>query len=283
MDWRRAKIILIIVFALLNIVLAFAWYKNIKVEQVSDQTITNTRLILSKNGVNVERPIPKYKGKDYILQYEDKPIYKPQIIKPLLGEGYVQKKKDTYTKNTNKLLFTSNFGFEYTGTVDGNGKLYTDSKEEINAWVEGLANKLGIPFDEFKIDGYYSSTQRDDETQLVYKGFYKGYEVFDNYIEITVINNTVVSIKYQYKKPISITARRDINVMPVYQILITKMTNYPGTSITNVDMGFKGYTSVDKDTKTLYEGLAWRVKGKEEGKDEIKEFYFNARNGEEIK
>lgn len=277
MDWKRAKIILIIVFTILNIVLAFAWYKNIKVEQVSQQTITNTGLIMAKNGINVECPIPKYKGKDYILQYKDSPLDKTKIADVLLGKGYVKSGNDTYTKDMNKLVFTSDSGFEYTGVGENNVKVYTDSKEGINAKFKALASKMGLPFDEFKQD-YYPDTKKVNEKLLIYKGFYKGYEVFDNFIEIQVINKEMCGIKYQYNKPISITARRDINVIPVYQILITKMTKYQGIDIYNVDMGFKGYTGVDKGTTTLYEGLSWRIRN-----TDGREFYFNARNGEEIK
>ncbi|ACL77678.1 two-component system regulatory protein YycI [Ruminiclostridium cellulolyticum] len=277
MDWKRAKIILIVVFTILNIVLAFAWYKNIKVDQVSQQTITNTGLIMAKSGINVECPIPKYKGKDYILKYEERPLNSSKILDVLLGEGYVKAGSDTYVKGENKLVFTSDSGFEYTGTGENSVKVYTDSKEGINAKFKVLAAKMDIPFDEFKQD-YYPDTKKVNEKQLIYKGIYKGYEVFDNFIEIGVVNKEIQSIKYQYKKPISITARRDVNVIPVYQILITKMTKYPGMDICNVDMGFKGYTGVDKETKTLYEGLSWRIRN-----TEGKEFYFNARNGEEIK
>ncbi|WP_024832582.1 two-component system regulatory protein YycI [Ruminiclostridium josui] len=277
MNWKKAKIILIIVFTILNIVLAFAWYKNIKVEQVSQQTITNTGLIMAKNGINVECPIPKYKGKDYILQYEESPLNKTKIAEVLLGKGYVKSGNDTYTKDTNKLVFTSDSGFEYTGTGENSVKVYTDSKEGINAKFKALASKMNLPFDEFKQD-YYTDSKNVNEKLLVYKGFYKGYEVFDNFIEIQVINKEICELKYQYKKPISITARRDINIIPAYQILITKMTKYQGIDICNVDMGFKGYTGVDKETKTLYEGLSWRIRS-----TDGKEYYFNARNGEEIK
>jgi len=55
------------------------------------------------------------------------------------------------------------------------------------------------------------------------------------------------------------------------------MTAYPGISIQIVDMGFKGYTKVGMETKTLYEGLSWRIKT-----FEGKEFYFKASNGEEM-
>ena len=172
MDWKRAKIILIVVFTILNIVLAFAWYKNIKVEQVSQQTITNTGLIMAKNGINVECPIPKYKGKDYILQYEERPLKKSKIAEVLLGEGYVKSGNDTYTKDTNKLVFTSDSGFEYTGAGENSVKVYTDSKEGINAKFKVLASKMDLPFDEFKQD-YYPDTKKVNERLLIYKGFFK--------------------------------------------------------------------------------------------------------------
>lgn len=275
MDWKSAKVILILVFVILNIVLAATLYKSLRVEEISQQTIINTQKILDKNGVYIECPIPKYKGKDYILQYDEKPIDKVGILAALLEGETVNSETNTYTKGAKKITFIADSGFEYTNDGDSD-KVFTISKDGINTYLKQLSEKLKIPFNEFKQDGYTSGGS-NNHARVVYKGFYKGYEVFDNYIEVEISGGCVKRIRYQYKKPVSITSR-DINVLPVYQILITKITKHPGIEISTVDIGFKGYTSVDKETtKTLYEGLSWRIKT-----TQGKEFYFNARNGEEI-
>lgn len=275
MDWKRAKSILIIVFTILNIVLAVVLYKNLFVEEISSETISNTRKILEKNNVHIEIPIPKYVGKDYILQHGQQSIDYKKIASVLLGEGYYKKGSNEYENGTKKLVFNSTLGFEYTDT-NGEQKVYTDSKNGIDTYLKDISKKMGIPFGEFLQDGYYPGIKSDKIVRVIYKGSFKGYTVFDNYIEIEVHEKGITSIRYQYKKPLSITSR-DINVIPAYEILITKMTNYPGISIAEVDIGFKGYTHVDQETKTLYEGLAWRIKT-----TDGKEFYFNARSGEQI-
>jgi hypothetical protein len=276
MDWKSAKVILILVFVILNIVLAATLYKNLRVEEISQQTIINTQKILDKNGVYIECPIPKYKGKDYILQYGEKPISKVKIIDSLLGGESVDIQANTYTKDMKRITFISDTGFEYTNNGDSD-KVSTVSKDGVNTYLKQLSQKLDIPFNEFRQDGYDPDENSSNSARVVYKGFYKGYEVFDNYIEVEISGGSVKKIRYQYKKPVAITSR-DINVLPVYQILITRITKHPGIEISTVDIGFKGYTSVDKETtKTLYEGLSWRIKT-----TEGKEFYFNARNGEEI-
>ncbi len=277
MDWKRAKSILIFVFIVLNLILAAVLYENFSVEKISEDTISDTQQILKHNNVHIEYPIPTYVGKDYILQHEDQVIVKESIISTLLGEKYTKSDENIYVAGLKKLVFDSDFSFEYSDE-NGEQKVYTENKNGIDVYLKELSKKLGIPFNEFKLDGYYPpNVTAEKGTRVVYKGVYKGYDVFDNYIEIVINNLGITSFRYQYKKPKSITAR-NINVIPAYEILITKVTNYPGIIITNVGLGFKGYTHVDEETKTLYEGLAWRIKT-----DGGKEYYFNARSGEEIK
>ncbi len=275
MDWKRAKTILIWMFVFLNIILAVALYRDIKVGEIPQQTIDNTQNILKQNNVHIECPIPRYMGNDYILQYDETFLDRTKIADVLLGDNYSKKSDTTYGKGTENLVFTGDSGFEYSDT-GSNKKIYTESKNGIDVYMKELAKKLGIPFDEFTQDDFYTPSSGSG-SRAVYKGVYKGYTVFDNYIDIEVGKAGLISIKYHYKKPLSITSRDDIKVIPAYEILITKITKYPGIFIRDVDMGFKGYTEVDKDTKTLYEGLSWRIKT-----SDGKEFYFNARNGEEM-
>lgn len=271
MDWKRAKTILIWVFIVLNLVLAVILYRNIRGGEISHDTIINTQKILEQNNVHIECPIPKYNGKDFILQYEETVLDKNKIINGLLGDNYTKISDNIYEKGTERLVFSSSCCFEYSDGAS-NKKIYTQSKSEVEAYLKELAKKLGIPLVEFQLDSFSSSPSGEDP-KAVYKGIYKNYTVFDNYIEVEIGKAGLKSIKYQYKKPLTVNSR-DINVIPVYQILVTKMTNYPGIDISDVDIGFKGIKG-DKDTKTLYEGLSWRITT-----NEGKEFYFNATSGE---
>lgn len=273
MDWKRAKLILIFVFIALNVVLGVILYRNIKGGEVSQETIRNTHRILEQNNIIVECLIPTYAGKDYILQYQETILDKNTIISGLLGEDYTKIDENTYVKDTQRLVFPSNCSFEYR---DGgkNNKVFTESKNEVGAKLKELSKKLGIPIDEFQLDSF-NTLVTGEGSKAVYKGVYEGYSVFDNYIEVDVEKSRLKGIKYQYKKPVDITSR-DINVIPVYQILISKISNYPGIKISDIDMGFKGF-NVDKDTKTLYEGLSWRIKT-----FSGTEYFFNATNGESM-
>jgi len=274
MDWKRAKIILILMFFILNIVLAVVLYNNLKVEEISQQTITNTQKILEQNSVHIECPIPKYVGNDYILQYEENVLDKKKIATELLGNNYVQIGNNSYKYGSKNLVFSSSSGFEFNDSGE-NKQTYTESKSGMDIYLKELSKKLGIPFGEFKQDDY-QDIKIGNSVRAIYKGQYKGYAVFDNFIDVEVNKSGIKSIKYHYKMPLNITSR-DVNVIPAYEVLITKMTNYPGIIIREVDMGFKGYTKVDKETKTLYEGLSWRIKTADG-----KEFYFKASNGEEM-
>lgn len=276
MDWKRAKTILILIFLILNIVLAGALYQNIRVEEISKQTIDNTVEILKQNNVHIECPIPKYVGSDFMLQSEEKALDKTKILNELLGDNYIKTGDNSYKEGSKSISFSSVSGFEYTDTGESI-EIYTDSKSNLEIYIKDLMVKLDLPLGEFKLDDYYyPNIKTDNAARLVYKGEYKGYTVFDNYIDVEVTKSSIKSIKYHYKKPINITSR-EINVIPAYEVLITKITSYPGIIIRNVDMGFKGYTEVDKETKNLYEGLSWRIKTTDE-----KEFYFKASNGEEM-
>lgn len=275
MDWKRAKTILIWMFIILNIILAAALYRDIKGGEIPQRTIENTRQILEQNNVLIECPIPKYMGNDYILQYDETVLDRTKIANVLLGDNYSKKTDTTYEKGTESLVFTGDSAFEYKD-AGSNKKIYTQSRNGMDVYVKELSKKLGIPFNDFRQDDFYTPTS-GDISRVVYKGVYKGYTVFDNYIDVEVGKTGLKSIKYHYKKPMNITSREDIKVIPAYEILITRITKYPGIIIRDVDIGFKGYTEVDKDTKTLYEGLSWRIKT-----SDGKEFYFNARNGEEM-
>ena len=274
MDWKRAKKILILVFIVLNLVLAITLYRNIRGGEVSQETIYTTQKILEQNNVHIERPIPRYTGKDYLLQYEETFLDKDEIVYGLLGDNYTKISDNNYKKDTEQVVFTNDYSFEYSDS-GSNKKILTQSKSEIDGYLKTLIKKLGLPLSEFQLDSFYSPVV-DTSAKAVYKGIYEGYSVFDNYIEAEVGDSGLKSLKFHYKKPKTITSR-DVRVIPVYQILISKMTKYPGIYISDVDIGFKGLTKVDKDTKTLYEGLSWRIKT-----TEGKEFYFNATNGESI-
>ena len=271
MDWKRAKTILIWAFILLNLVLAVTLYQNIKGGEISHDTIINTQKILEQNNVHIECPIPRYNGKDYILQYEETLLDKNKIIKALLGDNYSRISDNIYEKGTEKLVFSSSCSFEYSDS-GSNKKIYSQSKSEVELYLKELAKKLGISLDEFRLDSFYSSPSGEDP-KAVYKGVYKNYTVFDNYIEVEIGKAGLKSLKYQYKRPLAISSR-DIRVIPVYQVLVTKMTGYPGIDISDIDIGFKGLKG-DNDTKTLYEGLSWRITT-----NQRKEFYFNATSGE---
>jgi regulatory protein YycI of two-component signal transduction system YycFG len=278
MDWKNAKTILILMFLLLNVVLSVILYKNyFKVEEISPKTINNTKKILVKNNVHIECDIPKYMGNDYNLEYEEKVLNKEKIITKFLGENYEKSDKNTYVNGNKSLIFNNSSGFEFydKGT---NNELTNYSEADMSKYLKGLSQTLALPFDEFQKDGYYPDVQTNEGARIVYIGEYNDYPVFDNYIEIEVTKSGLKSLKYNYKKPIKITVKEDIKVIPSYQILITKMTNFPKIKISAVNIGFKGYTKVDEDTKTLYEGLSWRIKT-----SDGKVFYFNARNGERIK
>jgi hypothetical protein len=279
MDWKRAKTILIVAFILLNIVLSIILYNNIKVEEISQQTINNTISILEQNSVHIECPIPKYKGKDYALQYEEKPLDKKTVATVLLGNDYAKVNDSKYVSSLGTLVFAGDSGFEYKN-MSGASVLKSDSKEDIDKYLKTLSKKLGLPFNEFKRDDYYDKSHRQGATRVVYKGDYKDYAVFDNYIYIDVDMNSVKSIKYLYKKPLNISVKNDIYIIPVHEILITKMTEYPGILIKEVDMGFKGWKADEGKTSASiasYEGLCWRIKT-----DSGQEYYFNARNGEKM-
>lgn len=274
MDWKRAKTILIFVFIVLNLVLSVTLYHNLKVGEVSQDTINTTQKILEQNNVHIECPIPRYAGKDYLLQYEETFLDKSKILYGLLGDNYTKISDNKYERDSEQVIFIDNYSFEYSDT-GGNKKILSQSKSEIDDYLKDLIKKLGLPVSEFQLDSFYTPVTGTG-VKAVYKGVYEGYTVFDNYIEAEVGDSTIKSLKFLYRKPKAITSR-DVKIIPAYQILISKITKYPGIYISSVDIGFKGLTKVGKDTKTLYEGLSWRIKTADG-----KEFYFNAASGESM-
>lgn len=273
MDWKNAKSILIFVFLILNIVLAVALYNEVKMDEIPQQTISNTSNILGQNNIHIECPIPKYTGNDYTLKYEEMPLDRNRIAGELLGKDYVKESNNIYKKDAKSLIFYDESGFLFLNSANDN-KIKSDFKSSIDKYLKDSFDKMGLPFNEFKQDGYYPDVTNENNVRITYKGQYKDYFVFDNFIDVQVSDLKIKSIKFRYKKPASIMKKKDVFVIPSHEILITEMTKYPGISITQVDMGFKGYTKSDNSTKTSFEGLSWRIKTYDG-----KEYFFNARNG----
>lgn len=276
MDWKRAKNILLITFIILNMCLSVILYNTYKVEEVSDDTIRNTRKILELNNVRIECPIPNEIVEDHMLQYEEQELNRNEILKWLFGSTYENIRIGRYVNGSKVLEFKTPYYFIYKDSNPGIDISKITNRDSADAFVKSFFKGACVPLDtEFVIDGHYPALKEGDSIKIMYKGIYEGHSVFDNYVNVEIDKSGALTVEYSYKRPLNITPTKQ-NVSPAFEVLINKMTNQPGIDIIQVDIGFKGYTSVE-DTKTLYEGLAWRVVTSSGD-----EFYFNARNGEPI-
>ncbi len=276
MDWKRAKNILILTFIILNVCLSVILYNIYRVEEVSDETIRNTRKILELNNVRIECPIPKQIVEDQMLQYAEQELNRSDILKWLFGATYKNSGIGRYVNGSKVLEFKTAFNFIYTDNTAKVDVSKITNKDSADAFVKSFFKDSCVPFDtEFVLDGHYPAIKEGDSIKIMYKGVYKGHSVFDNYIHVQIDDEGALTVEYSYKKPLKITPSKQ-NVSPAFEILINRMTKEPGIDITQVDIGFKGYTFVE-DTKTLYEGLAWRIVTSNGD-----EYYFNARNGDDI-
>jgi regulatory protein YycI of two-component signal transduction system YycFG len=264
MDWSRTKNILILVFVVLNIFLGINLGSYVSAANISKSKIVSTIKILKNNNVNLQCSINSFSGNDIMLTYEDSDFNMDKVKGILKGKH----KQANINISDNILTFTDNNPIEIVNT---------SSKEKVDKAIRQFINNLGIPVKEFVIDEY-TEDKKQNMVKVVYRQVYKKHLVFDNYVNVTIVNNTVKSMEISYFEPLR-TIGRDTQVTPAYKILLDNFSYEKNETITSIDIGFKG--SGGEEDRQPMESLVWRIKVIKSGNSY--ERYFRALNGEEIK
>lgn len=270
MNWSKAKTILIIIFAAMNIFLLINLIKIYSNDETA-LNITNTEKILKDRGyiLNCDIPGNIHSG---MLNFETGDFDRRKIGEKLLG---VKISADGELGD----------GFEYTSGdrslkfQPGNVIIYNDKNpsdnvdiydiRKIRKYAESFIKDLDIPANQYFAEKYNS----DGSITLYYKQKYKGFLIFYNEAEVTITEKGITGFRCKFIKPLGIAAAKKI--VPAYQILLKHFDGGDNTVITSIDAGFVG--SFHQSSVQASEALVWRI-----GIDGQKPLYFNAVNAEKI-
>ncbi|MFZ5989345.1 MAG: two-component system regulatory protein YycI [Bacillota bacterium] len=281
MDWARAKNILILIFLLLNVFLAFILLDILSEDNISSEIISNARAALSDRGVIVNCEIPLYNKQIGVLTYNNTYFNKSSIIKNIFGE-YIELKdapneKQIIIENKRLLFKDDGFSFVYEDDKpeDNIGKI--SGYEELMGYVNKLLLGSEIPVLNYQLDSVYESALDGQKTyKFIQK--YRGFWVYENHITVSISDSGTFYLKCRYRPVDRIIQSKKI--MPAYQVLLKNHKVIKNVVIDKIDMGFKEHKMSD-GTREIDDVPVWRVRLKDL-QEKHYERYFRVYDGEEI-
>lgn len=273
MDWSKAKSILIIIFAILNLFLTGILIKAINEEGISQETIDNAKKALLNRGVVVNSEIPLYNKKLGALIYSDESINKEKIIKKFLkmeketlkGEYSLQEEIEIAGE---KIIFQDGNKFIYKNNNLSYIISANKSSEEVLESLKPLFKGTEIPLSQFVFD------KMENEDTYVFRQKHKEFWVFENYISVRMSKEGISYLECRYRKIDGIIQGSDI--LAAYQVLIKNHDSIKDIEIVAIDLGFK--ENIIQDGNIELEDIpVWRVKTSKE-----EEMFFRVYDGEKI-
>lgn len=277
MDWSKAKNILILIFAFLNVFLFVstkAFHEKVGVD--GEEAVSTAALILSNNGVVLECDIPSYNKDTGIPEYEVSVLNRSKIVKTLMGVEYSTSNffsagKEPLRKDSAELTFNGSGGFVYKNLVPTESVDVKDI-EGAKEYLKSLLGSMDLSMNGFVLDEASSRINGDGVGQLIYIKKYKDYYLYDSIIKMVIGTKGLTYLEYCDKNVKSIG--EPMKIISAYQILL-KNYNQEGVVITSIDYGFKNYKP--EPGAEGIDTFVWRI-GTKGGKIE----YYKAYTGESI-
>lgn len=279
MDWSKAKIILIIIFIVLNVFLLSNILFMKMEDQVSEEKIQTALQAMSNKGIVIKGDIPNYAKDTGKLSFESVGYDKGRVVASLLGiEGTKENKSGDiieFVNGSKTLTFLNISTFEYTNTNPVE-KIDVSNRKNAESMAKKLLASFGIPAANYIIDSGGYTIKDDGSIMLELREKYKGFIIFDNYAQISVSPEGITYIKCKYRKVKGFAAGKK-SILPAHLILLRHYDAGINSPISSIDFGFIGYSTV-RETKESTESPAWRVR-LEDGS----EAFYKAYDGEKIK
>lgn len=284
MDWAKAKSILILVLAALNIFLLSYIIRYRLDQNISKETIADTQQVLFDRGIKLECEIPKYNDDTSRLIYENGNHDRQKIATRLLGdlEGTLGKAPgsipdgipDKIISGSRQLVFENGSSFEFHDKDPTNG-LVISGKDTVEKQLRKMITELGLKASNYRFEGFTENS--DSSRTYVFTEMFKKLWVFDNRIEFIISQDGILHIGCSYRKIKGFSSGTKTKIMAAYKILLKNFNQGDKAVITNIDIGFKGYAP-QQDMVGYSESPAWRIMF---GDGSVR--YFKASDGEEVK
>jgi regulatory protein YycI of two-component signal transduction system YycFG len=290
MDWSKAKGIIIMLLLAFNIFLLTNIIVYAKGQSIPRETIQNTINILKTRDVELECAIPTYDSDTPKLVYGSGVLNSSLIAGKLLGGTYktagAGESAETgesagagilYTNESKKLLYDSNGILSYEDS-EPHDKVDVSNINAVKGYVENFLKGCGLIDNSYVLDG--KKFNADGSISLYYIEVYKGYFIFDNYLNVNVAKNGLVSLESKRKEIQRLSPDKARDIAAAYQILLGNFNGGAKIVITSIDFGFiDSNAAAMKGIESPEQFPVWRV----EIKDADKPRYFNTFDGKEVK
>lgn len=187
MNWTKVKVILIILFALINLVLAGVLYsKNTDDSRFSEQTIDEIKDILEKNNIEVPDRFVTSETENMLIP-EATPImsYDSAFVKKLKSTAQLNEKGDFITDDTAVSVYEDVVHFENAAEP------VSESTNENEARLAAEKYFSGFGID---ISGCFESAVKNGSTfTLKYTQKYQNFDIFGSSAEIFMSGGEVES------------------------------------------------------------------------------------------
>jgi hypothetical protein len=252
MELRKVKLVLILLFAALNVLLLVLMLNSVPTGEISPQILKNAKAALAVNGVTLKCEIPAYNPDTGIPEYADTSYdanAMGELLKQSGGNGLI-----TFNEDNSVVIYN-----------------IADAKiskiifvKELQKYITNLLARLKI-----NMEGFVP-----DSTSTYILKLSKNLYAYDCTAEMVISEAGIEYLKIKHRELIR---TYDVSpIIPAYQILMRNY-NKGGTVIDSIDLGFIAY-KLTGDAQNLSYTPAWRVISA--GRTEVK--YFRAYTGDEI-
>jgi len=248
MEWSKAKTILIFVFIALNIFLLVNLFIERSHKDISEEVLNNTVKILEDNGIILKCKIPSCNRNISFLEYRNNALDKSKIGKVMkLLNGNI------------KVTYPADNTIQYTNQCPGE-QIEIFDMIKLQKYLRGFFSPFICNINDFVFDKYLIKQSSTAEVLFTYK--YNGYLVFDNSIRAEVTEKGIKQFAYTFKDIEGFFPDSTL-IMPAHHILLKNMNDFKSDNselveISNIDLGFKGY-SMENNMKLTSSGPAWRI------------------------
>jgi len=257
MNWTRVKIILIFLFACINIFLIAVTYFSDNGAAISHSSVNNTIDILKKRGIKLtpDKVDTRLLNMNAI-DVQNISNTSSEFINNLIGSGWVLLDENTYARGNEQIKFNGN-SFSYNRQ-----SAETSVIPESDAYKAALAGlgELGFSVGDMRL---ISSTKAGEETVLRIGQVNGNYFMFDSTLDVTMRGNIILSINGSWNE---ITAVLPLNgniessVKALIEFSGDKTRTESDNEIVSVTAGYKINNAVDYQQNMTIQMLpAWRI------------------------
>ncbi len=281
MEWAKAKTIILILLAALNIFLLSRIILDYGNQGVPRETIANMEKILESRGVRLECEVPRYDKETPKLVFGNGKVNKAAQVEKLLGRQFLNEagsdvQENTFVEGTKKLTFTGSNSFTYADASPAES-VGIARAAEAEEYIQKFLKDKGLDNPTYMQDG--EPVRDSDGITFNYIEKYKGFLVFDNYLTVKVSAKGVTYLEVRHKQIKGFSPDKVNDIAAAYQVLLENFTGDEKAVITSVDMGYKDAVDSGENGLQFSEQLpVWRIKVK----DSEKPRYFSASDGKEI-